>query len=692
MSESKSRSSSSGSNSHLESTGHLLQCPLCSSPYDEYDHEAKLLSCHHSLCLGCAKQLAIDRQAFKCPLCRKKTAVPPKGGVSVLQTNFNVSSVRDIVIPGAPTTESCAKHSGQPLLFFCETCMQPICMNCTVLDHEKSSGHVIKDITETVKLHSEILSSKVHKAEKALTLRQSTLQCLKTEMGTLETTKSVSVDQLHETFTQLQTKLEGRKKALLKEIEETYSTKKQEIVEKAQGIKAEAKELQQVKADYQQAVESGNPIRIVKVATNIEAVRSLELMYQKENNAKETKGFIEWKYDKGLMSFVEAMNNFGEIRTSKPLPGQIDVSVPHCTASIPTNIRVEILSSEGNEIDGLPITVNIAGPNGSQLATKVHNQGKGVYFVRFRPKLPGPHTVHIMLLKQPLGDFSRAFVVESNNPIQVIGGEGKKDGQLFHPTSVLLGPNNQLYVADMGNKRIQMFDLEGHPNGTFGVGSSKATTYDIAINTATEELFCTKVAPDGETGRMVANSVRVFGLDGEKKRQFINRGMINALFITLNSKGWIICSDAADNCVYIYSKEGTVLRKFGSSGTEPGQFRFPSALCVTKNDEIYVSDTRNHRIQIFKPDGNFVKEFGTHGEEPGELFSPRGVAVDDQGNVLVADSQNRIQVFRTDGTFVALIDSQKDPISEPYNMAVTKDGHVYVADFKNNCIKKFKYM
>ena len=692
MSESKSRTSSSGSNSHIESTGHLLQCPLCSSPYDEYEHEAKLLSCHHSLCLGCAKQLAIDRQVFKCPLCRKKTAVPPKGGVSALQTNFYVSSVRDIVVPGAPTTESCPKHSGQPLLFFCETCMQPICMNCTVLDHEKSSGHVIKDITDTVKLHSEILSSKVQKAEKALAARQNALQCLKTELGTLETTKTVSMGQLLETFTQLQTKLEGRKKALLKEIEDTYAAKKQEIVEKAQAIKGDAKELQKVQTDYQETIESGNPIRIVKSATNIEAVRSLELMYHNENIVKETKGFIEWKYERGLQPFVEAMNNFGEVKTSKPLPGQIDVSIPHCTASLPTGIRIEILSSEGNEIDGLPITVNIAGPGDSKLAAKVHNQGGGVYLVRFRPKVPGPHTVHILLLNQPLGDFSRAFVVESNNPVQVIGSEGKKDGELFHPTSVLLGPNNKLYVADMGNKRIQMFDLQGNATGTFGVGSSKATTYDIAVNTATEELFCTKVAPDEESGRMMANSVRVFGLDGEKKRQFINRGMINALFITLNSKGWIICSDAADNCVYIYSKEGTVLRKFGSPGSQPGQFQFPSAICVAKNDHIYISDTRNHRIQIFQPDGNFVREFGSHGEGPGELFSPRGVAVDNQGNVLVADSQNRIQVFRHDGTFISLIDSQKDPISEPYNMAVTKDGYVYMADFKNNCIKKFKYM
>ncbi len=690
MSETRSRTSS-GSSGHGDSAGHLLQCPLCSAPYDEYQHEAKLLSCHHSMCLGCAQQLAIDRPAFKCPLCRKKTTVPAKG-VSALQTNFYVSSVRDIVVPGAPAAESCPKHSGQPLLFFCETCMQPICMNCTVLDHEKSAGHIIKDITDTLKLHTEILQAKVHKAERSIADKQNTLQCLRTEMGTLETTKSVAFERLNETFVQLQTKLEGRKKAVMKELEDLYTARKQEIVEKAQSLKVEAKQLQNINQGYQDMMAAGNPVKIVKAATDIDAMKQFEAMCQGGVGTKETKGFLEWKYEKGLVPCVEAISKFGEVRAAKALPGQIDVGVPHCTAGIATGIKVEILSLEGNELDGLPITVNITGPNETKLSNKVSSQGNGVYLVRFRPQLPGPHTIHLMFLGHPLGNFSKAFVVESNNPVQVIGSEGKKEGQLFHPTSVCLGPNNMIYVADMGNKRIHMFDLEGGSAGTFTVGSSKATTYDIAINAATQELFCTKVAPDGETGRMTANSVRLFGLDGEKRRQFINRAMLNALFITVNSKGWIICTDAADNCAYIYTKEGTVLKKFGTPGTDPGQFQFPAAICVNKKDEIFIVDTRNHRIQMFQPDGNFLSQFGTHGSEPGQLFSPRGISVDDQGNILVADSQNRIQIFRTDGTFVTLIDSHSDPISEPYNMTVTSDGHVFVADFKNNCIKKFRYM
>ena len=78
------------------------------------------------------------------------------------------------------------------------------------------------------------------------------------------------------------------------------------------------------------------------------------------------------------------------------------------------------------------------------------------------------------------------------------------------------------------------------------------------------------------------------------------------------------------------------------------------------------------------------------GSIKGRLFSPRGLAADDK-HVLVADGKNRVQVFKYDGTYIASIESLGDPIQEPYNMSLTKDGHVWVADFKNNCVKKYRY-
>ena len=64
----------------------------------------------------------------------------------------------------------------------------------------------------------------------------------------------------------------------------------------------------------------------------------------------------------------------------------------------------------------------------------------------------------------------------------------------------------------------------------------------------------------------------------------------------------------------------------------------------------------------------------------------------DGDNILVVDSGNkRVQVFKQDGTFVSLIESLGDPLDQPRGMAVTNNGHIFVADRDNHCIKKYKY-
>ena len=268
--------------------------------------------------------------------------------------------------------------------------------------------------------------------------------------------------------------------------------------------------------------------------------------------------------------------------------------------------------------------------------------------------------------------------------------------EMNRPTSVAIcEANGNIYVADMGNKRILIYNAVGELLAQFKIGSNKATAYDIKINAATEELLCTKIG-QGEAGQTQGNTVVVFSLTGERKQHFVNGELRKALFLAVNSKGQIIVTDSSLNGFIIHSKEGVAVKKVGGQGTGQGQFNFPSAVCIGKDDMILVSDTVNNRVQIFSKTGKFLHEFGGKRNDTdddtikGRLFSPRGIAADDRC-VLVADSRNRIQVFKYDGTFLASIQSLGDPIQEPYNMTLTKDGHVLVADFKNNCVKKFRY-
>jgi DNA-binding beta-propeller fold protein YncE len=93
------------------------------------------------------------------------------------------------------------------------------------------------------------------------------------------------------------------------------------------------------------------------------------------------------------------------------------------------------------------------------------------------------------------------------------------------------------------------------------------------------------------------------------------------------------------NRVTVISPQGTVLRRWGSQGAGPGQFRFigpvgdpHGRIAVGSSGLVYVSDSGNDRVQVFTSGGRFVKQFGSD-----QLLDPDFLAVDGAGNTYIAD-------------------------------------------------------
>ena len=68
-----------------------------------------------------------------------------------------------------------------------------------------------------------------------------------------------------------------------------------------------------------------------------------------------------------------------------------------------------------------------------------------------------------------------------------------------------------------------------------------------------------------------------------------------------------------------------------------------------------VCDSGNNRIQVFEMNGKFVGKFGTKGSNVGEFRKPWSVAVLSNGRIVVSDSNNSyIQIFELDATLSSL--------------------------------------
>lgn len=601
--------------------------------------------------------------------------------------------------PSQVALSVCQKHMNQPLLFYCSTCMVPICMNCTVLDHDKNSGHHIDDIASVVKSNNVILNRKLELVDKGLENYNSNLNMLKTEMTNLETVKSITMKQIDETFNQLKEKLQQRAELLKEEVEQSYHDRKHHIISHAQIVKNGAAELNECKFNIQSGLDNkdiGNAIALTKSIKTIGKVDQLCDEANKLINYEPS--YIQFNYEHGLQTYVKAIQHLGETKCKMFLPSNISSNVPKCTAGISSKVNIQVKDGNNILLPNFPISATITyAKSDEKNILKPKSQEKGIYTFEFRPKFCGAYKLCVQFSDHPIWGTEKDIVVYPNNPVLKIGGGVTEDtanstSVLFHPTSVAVSSQGNIYVADMGNKRIHVFNDKGESINTFAVGGSEFTTYDVAINHATEELICSRIGPN-ETGLTIGDTLRIFGLQGEKRNQFSNREMKRAMFLDVNSKGQIIVTDCVQNNVYIYSKEGVPVKKFGSLGTKQGQFNFPTAIAIGKDDVILIADTKNNRIQIFNKHGKFISQIGPSLDNCNghiEIQAPRGLTADSY-SVFVADSCNRILILKYNGSLTACIGSEGDAINEPYNLALTGDDHVLVADFKNNCVKKYRY-
>jgi streptogramin lyase len=150
---------------------------------------------------------------------------------------------------------------------------------------------------------------------------------------------------------------------------------------------------------------------------------------------------------------------------------------------------------------------------------------------------------------------------------------GSEPGQFKTPHSIAVDAHDHVYVADRGNRRIQVFDSEGK--------LLRQITIDVPYDPNTKAAIGNKPTlptPEGTQATFAP-------------------GAPWTLCITPGPEQVLYVSDAYPGRIYKLSLEGKVLGFLGKAGKMPKTFGWIHQIACPSENELYVAELLNWRIQ-----------------------------------------------------------------------------------------------
>ncbi|KAI8497187.1 hypothetical protein Bbelb_251360 [Branchiostoma belcheri] len=234
------------------------------------------------------------------------------------------------------------------------------------------------------------------------------------------------------------------------------------------------------------------------------------------------------------------------------------------------------------------------------------------------------------------------------------GGYGTQPGKFKSNSGVAVSADNEIFVTDRVNKRVQVFSIKGTFLRRFQTvlpgESTRMCPLSVAIGVGPGYLWVLGRRPRSNEGHVVQ-----YSKNGQPIKKFD---------VSLKSVYPVIAMDVRNNKVIVGDK--TTIMMFDPNGSRLWTSEVPRVReigGVTSDNEGNVLLTDRYKtIQKYNSNGVKIFEFGTYGQGKGQLNSPVGICLDTSGRIIVANNLNhRVDMFTGQGEFVRTIADIKRP-------------------------------
>ena len=592
--------------------------------------------------------------------------------------------------------DCCKKHEEQSLAIYCELCGELACMRCVAVggSHQGHDFLMISDAFERTK--DEIISA-MEPMEKQLSSINTALQDMDDRHGGIVDQRAAIEAEIQESARRLQDTIDARKTELIQQLDRTANEKLKNLAAQHDQIETSQIRLNGSLEFIRESLRTSSQGEIIMMKTTlVKQVKDLtSATFQPESLRVSTEADMTFSVSSDINALCQ---NYGKVSV-KGL-GVPDVSKCHASGKGLEEATVGEESSVifhaldcTNQLCDRPLE-NLDCEIVSELTKatirgNVKQRGKGnhEYDITYRPTIIGPHLLKITIDGKHVRD----------SPFNVgVKASAGKLGEIIlaitnvqRPWGVAVTQSGELVVSEYDGNCISIFSRSGSKIRSFGTFGNGAGQFGCPCGVAVDEDNNIYVA-DSHNYRIQKFTWSGQFLTSIGKEALHSSMPIGLAFNPVNKKIYTV---DAKYTVTILNSDLNFNGSFGSYGISKGQFSKPYGIACDSAGKVYVTDSENHRVQMFTTDGHVLKVFGKCGTSGGHLKKPIGIAVNRDGNIYVSEEENRrVSVFNANGDFVTSFGYSKEKgqgLNGVRGMAVSHDGVVYVCDRGNKRILVF---
>jgi DNA-binding beta-propeller fold protein YncE len=279
-----------------------------------------------------------------------------------------------------------------------------------------------------------------------------------------------------------------------------------------------------------------------------------------------------------------------------------------------------------------------------------------------------------------------------------VGGFGIGRQSFDRPVDVVEDREENVYVVDQGNSRIQVLDRRGTYLREWGGRGFTPGLFDkpaaIAIEPVAGNLFVVdrlnhRVQKFDPNGKFLMSFGRLGSGDGD-----FNRPMD----IALDRKGNIFVADTGNNRIEKFDPSGKFILEWGKYARRRRGAELTNPVSIAYSDEgfgyIYVLTSPECVVQKYDIDGVLVKTWPMRTKGESALCGPSRIRIEPRKyTVYIADTENnRLILFDKEGEPLGELRGGKVPLKKPGGLFVNISfgENVVVADTGNHLVQKFR--